>query len=249
MTSLVWKDGAIAVADAAPRGPGPGVFETLRGPPLFRPDAHWRRLRRALDGRVPDVDACVAQARRAAEELAAAAGDPRAAHHPHGFLLRVEVPFASDITAATRDLPERLPVRVTTRPMGARLAHKELARPGLEAAHAAAVQAGFDDALLVAGDQVVEATASNVVAVRDGIVHAPGPSAGALDGITRAFVLELATGSEVRDTLSVAALHDADEACLVSTRGIRPIMAVDDGALPEGPFTKAWAAAYEGCFA
>jgi len=78
------------------------------------------------------------------------------------------------------------------------------------------------DAILlnVAGD-VAEATTSNVFAVVDGVLHAPGPDQGALPGVTRQVVLELAedTGLDVCNDLPLASLRAASEAFVTNTTG------------------------------
>lgn len=85
-------------------------------------------------------------------------------------------------------------------------------------AHAATVH---DALLLNENDRVAEASTSNVFALVDGIVHAPGEAEGAIPGVTRAAVLErlAETGHEVVERLPLAALRKAQEVWLTNTTG------------------------------
>ena len=86
--------------------------------------------------------------------------------------------------------------------------------------------------------QVTEGTMTNVFAVQNGVLQTPPPESGILPGITRGFVLELAreAGVQVQETpFSAAALCQADEAFITgTTRGILPIIAVDEDPLGSG---------------
>ena len=91
---------------------------------------------------------------------------------------------------------------------------------------------GADEALLLnAQGQVAEASGANVFAVRDGLVSTPPPTDGALPGITRRSVLELAVqlGFETRErTLGRVDLWDADEVFLTGSGArIVPVSSLD----------------------
>lgn len=109
-----------------------------------------------------------------------------------------------------------------------------------------AVATGYDEALMLNADgQVSEGSGENIFLVRDGIVHTPPVSAGILDGITRASVMELLTGEgvEIRQTaLTRGDLYAADELFLTGTAAeVTPIREVDDisiGSGQPGPITK-----------
>ena len=100
-----------------------------------------------------------------------------------------------------------------------------------------AVSRGFDEAILLndRGD-VAEGTGENVFLVKDGVLFTNDRSADVLPGITRASVIELATDLGLRveiGTLTVDALHDADEAFFTGTAvEVTPIACIDDHMYP-----------------
>ncbi|MFO1532370.1 MAG: aminotransferase class IV [Thermoplasmatota archaeon] len=101
-------------------------------------------------------------------------------------------------------------------------------------AHAATVH---DALLLNENDRVAEASTSNVFALVDGTVHAPGESEGAIPGVTRAAVLELLqeTGHDVDERLPLAALRKAQEVWLTNTTGgIVPVTRFQDKPVGNG---------------
>ena len=90
-----------------------------------------------------------------------------------------------------------------------------------------AVEAGAAEAILVRDGFVTEGAASNVFAVRAGVVHTPPKGRFILPGITRDLVLELAHahGIAAREApLARAELETADEIWLTSST--REILAV-----------------------
>jgi len=113
-----------------------------------------------------------------------------------------------------------------------------------------ALLAGYDDALwLDQHGHVAEAAASNVFAVKHGVLYTP--ALGILRGITRQVFLDLARelGIETRETnLSAFDLYTADEVFTTSTAGgslpVREIMGrVLRGPVP-GPVTSALSGRY-----
>jgi len=103
----------------------------------------------------------------------------------------------------------------------------------------AAVQKGFDEALLLdTDDHLSEASASNLFVWTGSTLVTPPISCGALPGITRATVLRLAreAGIEaVERTCTLADLATAEEAFLTSSlRGLAPLARVDDRAVGSG---------------
>ncbi|MCA1810975.1 MAG: aminotransferase class IV [Halobacteriales archaeon] len=95
-------------------------------------------------------------------------------------------------------------------------------------AHAATAH---DALLLNESGRVAEATTSNVFALHNGSVHAPGAAEGAIPGVTRAAVLELVAdaGFPVVERLDTATLRKAEEVWLTNTTGgIVPVRQVDE---------------------
>ncbi|MCC5809051.1 MAG: branched-chain-amino-acid transaminase [Ectothiorhodospiraceae bacterium] len=100
--------------------------------------------------------------------------------------------------------------------------------------------AGADEAILLNGaGRVAEGTADNVFIVRHGVLLTPPPVEGALAGITRQVVLELAqeAGIPVRETpLAPYDLYTADECFLTGTAAeLIPVASIDGRALPRCP--------------
>ncbi|TMA71567.1 MAG: branched-chain-amino-acid transaminase [Deltaproteobacteria bacterium] len=133
------------------------------------------------------------------------------------------------VTAATRQVPV---ASVDPRIKSLNYLKNVLAR--LEA-HAA----GAAEALMLNGDGfVAECTADNVFAVRDGIVRTPPATEGALDGITRAVVRELAAESGLafrEERLARYDLFTANE-CFLSGTGAElvPVVALDGRPIADG---------------
>lgn len=109
-------------------------------------------------------------------------------------------------------------------------------------AREAARDAGFDDAIMLnTRGQVAEATVANVFLVRDGRLVTPPVEDGALPGVTRAAILDLAreAGFEVAEEgVTTEELRAADEAFLTnSVMGVMPISRLKELPIPRGPAT------------
>lgn len=113
---------------------------------------------------------------------------------------------------------------------------------------------GAYEAILCADDgSVAEGSTSNVFAVVGGVVWTPPADVGILDGITRAKVMQLASGAGIaviERRIQPDELRGADEAFLTSaTRGVLPITTIDGrpvgGGVP-GPVTRRLMALYDG---
>lgn len=108
-----------------------------------------------------------------------------------------------------------------------------------------AVKAGYDEALLLNGaGNVVQGTAENIFAVRDGMLMTPPTSEGLLAGVTRDTVMMLARDSGlavIERALDRTDVYFADEAFLTGTAAeIIPIVEADDrvvGSGSPGPVT------------
>ncbi|MFT5090187.1 MAG: branched-chain amino acid aminotransferase [Candidatus Latescibacterota bacterium] len=192
---------------------GDGVFEGIRfynGHP-FRLAAHLRRLRdsaraihlelpystRELEQAVTDLIAAYA-APDGYLRLVATRGDgklgidPASCPRPNVFVIADKLALVGEkvrqrgaqlIVAATRSLaPDGLDPRI-----------KSLNYLNRILARMEATQAGADEAVLLNRQgRVAEGTAENIFIVRDGALYTPPPSDGALAGITRQAVIEVA---------------------------------------------------------
>lgn len=99
--------------------------------------------------------------------------------------------------------------------------------------------------MLNAEGYIAEATADNIFIVRGGVIDTPAVHCGALPGITRACVIELATGAgiEVRETtLTPYDVYTADECFLTGTGAeVVPVRAIEGRPVGDGkpgPMTK-----------
>jgi branched-chain amino acid aminotransferase len=102
-----------------------------------------------------------------------------------------------------------------------------------------AIKAGFDEAIMLnTSGKVVEASAENIFIVKNKKLITPPISSGALEGITRDTVLELANENdisiEIRD-ISKDELYLADEIFLTGTAAeIKPVIEIDNRRIGNG---------------
>jgi branched-chain amino acid aminotransferase len=102
-----------------------------------------------------------------------------------------------------------------------------------------ALQAGAMEAIML-NEQgfVAECTGDNIFIVRDGVIHTPPVSDGALDGITRAVIFELADdlGVPMKErTMTRYDLYTADECFLTGTAAeVIPVVALDQRPIGDG---------------
>lgn len=116
-----------------------------------------------------------------------------------------------------------------------------------------AEELGFDEAILLDGDgMLAEGSGENLFLVKGGTLLTPPLSTGALGGITRLAVLELAEALGIpwaERSLSRGELYLADELFLTGTAAeITPVREVDGraiGAGERGPVTQAVQSAYD----
>ena len=240
-----------------------GLFETLRvydGAP-FRLDAHLERMARGaavLGMSMPDGElrATVAAALRgaaaagwrdAALRLTLTRGTGIVGVAPPPPAERAPPPTA---VVTVQPLPE-FPAAVYERGLSARVASgvrneramsaglKTLGYTDAVLALAEARRAGADEAIFLDGEgHVSETTSSNVFAVAGDTLVTPPLSCGALPGITRAAVVELARGLEievVERALSLDELRGAREAFLTSSlRELAPLVRLNGDAIGLG---------------
>ena len=266
----VWIDGEI-VDGAEARIPvtdhgllyGDGIFEGIRvyRNRVFRLDAHMKRFEAGARGIALDLPGGIDAARAVvlatvrafgAEEayvrLIATRGegslgvDPTTCPQPRLICLvdhvRIYPPdkLSSGLDLVTSSLRRPAPDVLDPRIKSLNYLNNVLAK--LEAR-----QHGADEALMLNGHgMVAEASVANVFVVRDGVLLTPLAVDGALEGITRATVMELAAtiGIPMREqTLSRFDFFAADEAFLTgSGAGIVPVRSLDGrpiGAGAPGP--------------
>lgn len=254
-----WIDGSIVPASAAKVSVfdhgflyGDGVFEGVRfyNGKAFRLPLHLKRLQRsanALQLSIPLTAVALAQA--VAELIAASplsAGylriivtrgvgvlgiNPVTCKQPSVIIIADQLQMVSDaqreqgvraIIASTRRLtPDRLDSRIKSlNYLNAILARME------------ANFAGVEEAVLL-NDRgcVAEGTADNLFVVSDGVLLTPPATEGALAGITRQTVLELAAASGIparEAVLTPYDLYNADECFLTGTGAkLIPVREID----------------------
>lgn len=106
-------------------------------------------------------------------------------------------------------------------------------------AKTAAIRAGYDEALLLndAG-LIAEGSGENLFMVRNGIVHTPPTSAGALDGFTRDSVYRLLAedGYTIKESaITRTDLYYADEVFFTGTAAeVTPVREIDDREVGDG---------------
>jgi branched-chain amino acid aminotransferase len=220
---------------------GDGVFEGIRfyQRRAFRYARHYARLRDSAQAiRLPlpyDAGALYLAIQDVIAEFAHADGylrivvtrgegrlglAPPASVQPNIFIIADEL---SLLPAAARRDGARLVIASTRRlpadGLDARI--KSLNYLNHILARLEANNAGADEAILLnAAGHVTEGSADNIFIVRDGILSTPPVTDGALDGVTREAVLQLAQELGIRAqerTLAPYDLHTADECFLTGT--------------------------------
>ena len=259
----VWKDGEIKTVDRARSTDleaglhyGVGVFEGIRAyetpsgvPAIFRLDAHMNRMEKGAAHLGMTLDRAAME--RAMHDLLVANQFSNAYLRPiawwGGGDLHLDVqsmtrrqmvaalPWSSHLGA---DAGCRMTVsRVRRNPRSAIPALKLCgAYVNALIAKLEAKKRGFDTALYMDGDRVVEATAENVFFVKNGVVtRVLHPDA--LPGVTAATVQSL-TGAQGRG-VEINELREADELFIVGTSAeVTPVTLLDDRILPFGPVTR-----------
>ena len=262
----VWIDGEIVDGPEA-RIPvtdhgllyGDGVFEGIRvyRGRVFRLDAHMQRFAVAARGIALELPGGVAAVREIVLDTARAFGVAEA--YLRLIVTRGEGPLGVDPTSCPTPRLICIADRVSIfteeeRARGLALVTSSLRRPSPDVldprikslnylnnalAKLEARQRGADEALMLnASGMVAEASVANVFVVRDGVLLTPPATDGALEGITRATVIELASalGIPIREqTLSRFDFFAADEAFLTgSGAGLVPVRSLDDRSIGSG---------------
>ena len=265
-SARVWIDGAIVpVAEA--RVPvtdhgllyGDGLFEGIRvfGNRVFRLDDHLARFAAGARALALEIPGGVARVRSIVLETVRDHGAAEA--YVRLILTRGEGALGVDPTTCHAPRLICLVDQVTIYPeeklsRGIELVTASLRRPPADVldprvkslnylnnalAKLEARQRGADEALLLnlAGN-VAEASVANLFALRDGVLLTPPASDGALEGITRRTILELADelGMPAAErTLGRQDLFAASEVFLTgSGAGLVPVRSLDGRVLGEG---------------
>lgn len=237
---------------------GYGCFETMRsygghtfrmGPHLDRLEGSAQRLRMSLPPR-PDLEQWCAD--RAAEGDVAVklfvTGGRDAAVPGTGS---VTIVFAEELPELTHNA-RLLPVAAPWHPDG-RVSEltgaKTLSYAPNIAARLAALDAGFDDALLVGSSgHILEGPTSGVGWIKETDLFIPAEELGVLASVTVAAVAALAPVAGLSLQTGHYGLDDvlaADEVLVMSTLSeIRPVAAVGDHAVPGGEMTQRLALAF-----
>lgn len=248
---------------------GDGIFEGMRsfGGRVFRLDDHMARLRygaRALDLELPGGTAAMVEI---VQQTLATHGQPDA--YIRLIVSRGVGPLGVDaanceraratcivdnLTIFSGEQGIRMVTVAERRPMGDALDPriKSLNYLNNVMARMQARRQGADEALVLNREgAVAEASVANVFVVGDGMLRTPPTTDGALDGMTRRTLLELAPGLglEARvERLGRIDLHAADEVLLSGTgAGVVPVSHFDGqpiGGGAPGPVTRALQAAY-----
>lgn len=245
---VCWMNGALVALDQARVSVfdhgllyGDGVFEGIRfyHGRAFRIDAHLDRLFCSAAALRLDVPYSRAALAVAARETIAAFGaangylrlvvtrgegklglDPASCARGNCFMLADHLALVSE---ATRDNGARLIVAATRRlaPDGLDPRIKSLNYLNHILARMEASNAGADEAIMLnAQGRIAEGTADNVFIVRNGTLLTPPAADGALEGVTRAVVLELAARLDIparEASLTPYDLYTADEVFLSGT--------------------------------
>lgn len=265
--ALCWINGAIIPAHAAKISVfdhgllyGDGVFEGIRfyNKRSFRLQEHLLRLERSARAIALQLPYSLQQM---AEFIAATVN---AANFDNGYLRVVITRGAGSLGIDPRNcaqpdffvIADTLQmVKAEARENGARLiiaSTRRLPMDGLDPrvkslnylnhilARIEANQAGMDEAILLnRNGHVAEGTADNIFIVHNGVLLTPPVSDGALEGITRNLIIELALRNRIplqEKSIAPYDLHTADEVFLTGTGAeLIPVREIDGRAMTQCP--------------
>jgi branched-chain amino acid aminotransferase len=165
--------------------------------------------------------------------------DPKSCARPNMFMI---ADVMTMVSAEVRERGARVIISATRRlsPDGLDPRIKSLNYLNHIMARMEAANAGADEAILLnAQGRVTEGTTENLFVVRAGAIYTPPASDGALQGITRALVIELADELDIacaEVSLTAYDLYTADECFLTGTGAeLIPVREVDGRALTSSP--------------
>ena len=238
---------------------GDGLFETLRvmnGVPLQWGE-HWRRLGRGADALQIKLPFTSESLRAQARELSRQNGLPEAilrltlsrgpgprGYSPRGADTPTLVMSLHSAPALGSTAPQwKLHTASQRVPLGDALTTCKSANKLLHVlARAEAEAAGADDALLLnVRGELVETSCANLFWIEEGTLHTPPVTAGALAGITRAWVMDWAEAAKCPAAESLAAperlLRSGGCFLTLSSLGVVEVMQLDGQALPSSLLT------------
>lgn len=238
---------------------GDGIFEGVRfyNRKAFRLPLHLKRLQRSaayLQLAIPSEETFIQAVQAVIDASSMADGylriivtrgvgvlgiNPATCKEPGVIVIADQLKMVSDeerargiraiIAATRRSTPDRLDPRI-----------KSLNYLNSIFARMEANFAGVEEAILL-NDRgcVAEGTAENIFIMQDGVLLTPAPTEGALAGITRATVLELAASLNIpykETVLTAYDLYSADE-CFFTGTGARliPVREIDGRAIRNCP--------------
>jgi branched-chain amino acid aminotransferase len=257
----VFHNGHIVPIEEARLSPGQagllsgwGLFTTMRvfrGEP-FAFERHWRRLTKdAARTRIPftfDPASVRTHLRELIHRNEVSDGTARiyAIYNKVGFWQSDEKLPEVDLLMYTSGMPPvREPLRLTIGPEGRHaaspLAGVKVTSWLVNVWHLqGAQQRGFDEIILLnERGEVAECTAANIFCVKKGTVLTPPLSSGALEGVTRSVLLEIAPLDGVpmeEASLRTEDLYSADEVFITSTnRNVIGIGEIEGHTFPSAP--------------
>jgi branched-chain amino acid aminotransferase len=239
------------------------AYETADGPAVFRLQEHIERLFRSAHILGMEIPYTVEEIVKATKETVKSTGLPGCyirpiAYYGYGEMGLNTLPCTVDVAIACWPWGAYLGDDAMTKGVRMkisswkRLDHNMLPPAAKTVANYAnsslakveALKAGYDEAILLNNEGLVsECTGENLFVVRNGTVITPPLSAGALEGITQATVIEILTelGHKVeKGNIARSDLYIAEEIFCVGTAAeVSAINSVDDRAVPcPGPITK-----------
>ena len=237
------------------------VYDTPRGPAVFRLRDHLLRLENSARVLYMDLPYTVDELRAATHELVVANGLPSCYVRPIAFY------GYGELGVATTGNP--VEVAIISFPWGAYLGEEgqqtgitttisswERVGPNVipHVAKATGIylnsmlattearRAGYDEAIMLSHDgYVADGPGENIFVVKDGRILTPPLAMSILPGITRDTIIQIAQdlGHPVEETLLIRTdLYLADEVFMVGTATeVAPVRAVDDREIGVGPVT------------
>jgi len=238
---------------------GDGVFEGIRfyHRRAFRQTAHLRRMADSARALALELPMDAASLSVAIDEITAATPwesgylrlvvtrgtgalglDPRSCAKPSIFIIADTLRLMSEQSHHGARLIITATRRLGTDGLDPRIKSLNYLNPIL--ARLEANHVGADEAIMLnAAGRVAEGTADNVFIVRDQRLLTPPVTEGALDGVTRALVLELASAAGIESAeqpLAPYDLHTADECFLTGTAAeLVPVAEIDGRPLRQCP--------------